>query len=168
MLVMGALIVGAGVSILGNAQQSRDQQILLNKQKYDSEQKMAFNAEILKTEMNKADIGFAQDFGKRLDTYNHVRNTQLVTAGYQMRTMDSYSDIQRADDYNYEYDNKLAEMELDLNKKSIEVSIAADNLGLTSDMASADLAISATKNNQMWNDISTLTSAGTSYAKYKG
>lgn len=166
-VAIGITVVGGAMSIMGNNAAAAQEQGMLEKNKYDMRVRASFNEESLKTDIIGADIDFASAFGQRMEGYNAVRNNQLVTAGYQMRTADSMANIQKADDYNLDYDNKVAELNLHITKSTLELNNARQTMGLETDIQSANMAQSASRSANTWANASALTStASKSYSIY--
>ena len=167
-VMIGMAAVSTVMTISGNNAKAAAEQSMLEKQKYDMNIKASFNAEALKTDIISADIDFAFAFGQRLDGYNAVRNNQLVSAGYQMRTADSFANVQKADDYNKDYDDKVAELNLHITKSTLKLNNAYSTMGLEADKASATAAQSASRSANTWANTSAMVSGATkSYSIYQ-
>ena len=152
-VVVGVAVTGTAVSIMGNNAAARNQKAQIAQQQYNQRVQMSFNEEAIKTEIGQIDLNFDQQYMQRLESYNQMRNTQLVGVGYQGRTMSSISAVQKADDLDFEYDNKIDEMNRNLSKKAAEIGISQQNLGLQRDIASGDMAKSAVANAAKWQNI---------------
>lgn len=167
-VAVGIAVVGTGVSIAGSNASARSQKAAIAQQQYNMRMQASFNAEALPGQLKKAEIDFESQYIQRLEGYNQARNVQLVTAGYQGKTADSLLHIQQADDLAFDYDNKMANLELDLNKKAIEMGVTQQNLGLQRDIESGNQAKSAITSAARWQAASAVMQGiGTGMSTYQ-
>lgn len=166
-VVTGVAVAGTAVSIMGNNAAAANQKAQIAQQQYNQRMQISFNEEAIKTEIGQIDLNFDQQYMQRLESYNQLRGTQLVGVGYQGRTMSSISAVQKADDLDFEYDNKIDEMNRNLSKKAAEIGMSQQNLGLQRDIASGDMAKSAVSNAAKWQNIgAVMQGAGTAAMAY--
>lgn len=187
-VILGAMAVGAVVSIMGNNAAAAAQQDAINRQAYadrismiDQEENLEFarefNEVLQESDELQADINFADDFSRRLENYNLVFDNQNISLGYQGRTVESIQNIRVADEAAWEYDNKWAQLQLDTNKAMMNVSYAQKNLesvnslsainsGLSSLASAQSAGLDANATANMWSNIGTVSSTTTSMMAY--
>lgn len=187
-VVVGAIVVGAVVSIMGNNAAAQAQQDAINRQAYadrvsmlDQQYNIEFAREFTAVQQEsdelQADINFAEAFGERLKNYNLVYDNQNISLGYQGRTVSSIQNVRQADEMAWEYDNKIATLQLETDKAMMNISYAQKTLdavnglnsldaGLSSLASAQDAGIAASQTGNMWSNLGAVAGAGTSMATY--
>ena len=164
--VVTAIAVSAGASIHASNVAGAAQRSAMARQQADMGFSIAFNEEVTRVEQTKAQIGFEQEFNRRLEAYNDVRSQQLAVVGYQGRTMDSLSNIIKADEKQWEYDTMVMEINNNINQKSIAIGNMQSTLGMSSQIAGLNASMAASKSAQTWGNIATVAGAGAQAGMY--
>lgn len=104
---------------------------------------MLFNEQKLGLDVQRAEIDFKQKYIQRLEGYNQVRDTQLVSIGYQGRTLSSIQGIQASGDHAFDYDLKVDEANANMVKINLNLANSMSQLQLQRDYDSGNAAIEA-------------------------
>lgn len=164
--IMAAVSIGAGVGVAGTQAQAEQQKGQMEAQKTQLAIEGEFAEAQADVQKEKLGINFAKQWGERLQAYNTFRNQQITAIGYQGRTIDSVSNIQKSDRERLEFDRKMQDIHRSLETKALDIQSMQAQLGIQAEQRGLDDAQKATQTAANWQMASQAVQAGTSYARY--
>ena len=164
--MLAAMVVQTAVSSGQASASAASQRAVIDKNKYDTDTKISFLEESVKTERLNVELSFLEDYGSRLKMLNESRSVQLVTAGASMITADSLFNMQQADEAAFDFDDKMAKLNQEIAMSAVELDNTMKKMGYESDKTSLAMANKAVDSELKWARASTAASAFSTYAAY--